>query len=112
MNLDILKLLQDIFDSVELIESHLQNTATLSIYRNDFKTIDAVERRLSIIGEALWKADKKDSTLNITNKKRIISLRHIIVHDYDLLESETIWLICKNQLPILKAEVEVYINSY
>lgn len=27
----------------------------------------------------------------ISDKKRIISLRHILVHDYDLIEDETIW---------------------
>jgi len=106
MNHEVIKLIQDIFDSIVIIEVHLNNIPTLAIYKEDIKTVDAVERRLSIIGEALWKADKKDKTLNISNKARIISLRHILVHDYDLIEDATIWMICKKNIPILKNEVQ------
>jgi uncharacterized protein with HEPN domain len=106
MNLEVKKLLQDILDSIVIIESHLQNIPSLSIYIKDVKTMDAVERLLAIIGEALWKADKKDNTLNISSKNKVVSLRHIIVHDYDIVEDSSIWIICKNHLPILKEEVE------
>jgi uncharacterized protein with HEPN domain len=106
MNLEIKKLLQDVFNSIILIESHLQNAAILADYTNNDLIIDAVERRLAIIGEALWKADKKDAALPISNKKRIISLRHILVHDYDLVEDSIVWIICKKQLPILKTEIQ------
>jgi hypothetical protein len=36
--------------------------------------MDAIQRRLSIIGEALWKADELENKLIVTDKKRIISL--------------------------------------
>jgi len=110
MQLEVSKLLTDIYKSIGLIESHIQNAPTLSAYKSNILITDAVERRLSIIGEALWKADKMDKGLNISNKKRIISLRHIIVHDYDLMDDSTIWLICQRQLPILKAEVASLLN--
>ena len=105
------KLLLDVLKSIDMIEVHLQNAPTLSAYKNNTMIIDAVERRLSIIGEALWKADKMDKALNVSYKSKIISLRHIIVHDYDLVESETIWMICKKNLPLLKTEVQAYLNS-
>jgi len=85
MSRDINKLLQDILDSIVLIESYFEQVPSLTAYQNDLKTIDAVERRLAIIGEALWKADKMDDQLAISNKKRIIGLRHILVHRKDLL---------------------------
>lgn len=97
--------------SIDTIEAHLQDVSTLSEYKNSMVIIDAVERRLSIIGEALWKASKIDPELVISDKKRIISLRHIIVHDYDLINDAAIWLICKNRLPILKTEVEALLPS-
>jgi len=105
MNPEVSKLLNDIYKSTTIIEAYLQNVTLLSVYKDDIKTVDAVERRLAIIGEALWKADKKDKTLNISNKARIISLRHILVHDYDLIEDATTWMICKKNIPILKNEV-------
>ncbi len=111
MNRELTKLIQDMFDCIVIIESHLQNITTFSAYKNDTKTVDAVERRLAIIGEALWKADKITPEIAFSDKKRIISLRHILVHDYDLVDDETIWLICKRNLLILKKEVEIILNS-
>jgi len=31
--------------------------------------------------------------LNVTGQKKIIGLRHILVHDYDLIDDGTIWKI-------------------
>jgi len=41
----------------------------------------AGERGISIIGEALFKADKIDKKLEVTNLKNIINMRHIVIHD-------------------------------
>lgn len=41
--------------------------------------IDAVERRLAITGEVLWKLTKLDKDIKITDQKKIIGLRHILV---------------------------------
>jgi uncharacterized protein with HEPN domain len=111
MKLEVLKLVQDIYDSVVLIESHLQNVPSLSDYEKNAMVVDAVERRVAIIGEALWKVDKMEPALDISDKKKIISLRHIVIHDYDIVEDSAIWVICKKHLPILKAEVLTILNS-
>jgi uncharacterized protein with HEPN domain len=47
-----------------------------------------------------------DNTLAVSNKNKIIALRHIIVHDYDIIEDGSIWIICKKHLPVLKDEIE------
>ena len=54
---------------------------------------DAVKRRLAIIGEALWKINKIDPENNITERRKIIGLRHILTHDYDLVSPDVIWQI-------------------
>ena len=107
MNREVGKYLLDIIASIKLIEQHLMEVPTLSDYKNSIKTIDAVERRLAIIGEALKKADRLEPQLVISNKARIIGLRNILTHDYDLIENETIWVICKKYLPILQLELEI-----
>lgn len=48
---------------------------------------------------------KIDDSVIVTDEKRIIGLRHILVHDYDYIDDPTIWKICQNNLPILKKEV-------
>lgn len=94
-----------------LLKKHLEGVNTLEEYKKDLKTIDSVERRLGIIGEALHKAVKTDNALPITDKPKIIRLRHIIVHDYDLVNSATIREIITVHLPVLKKEVEALLND-
>ena len=110
MKPEIKKLMFDIVDSATIIQEYLASVADLASYRADQKTIDAVERRLAMIGEALWKANKMDQTIVVTGKPKIIALRHILVHDYDLVEDETVWVICKKHLPVLKREAEMILG--
>ena len=52
MSPDSSKYLQDILDSINKIEYHLREIKSVTDYSNDYTVIDAVERRLAIIGEA------------------------------------------------------------
>ncbi len=108
----ILKYFEDILLSIGVIEIHVKTISTLQEYESNITVADAVERRLAIIGEALYKIDKMDKQISITNKARIISLRHILVHEYDLIEDATIWNIVHNHLPLLKSEVTGIINNF
>ncbi len=112
MNPDIKKYVDDILFSIFTIEKYVENIPSLSEYELDQKTIDSVERRLAIIGEALFKADKINELLNITDKRKIIGLRHILVHDYDLIDDSTIWLIVQKNLPVLKQELIRLMETY
>ena len=110
MNPDIEKYLEDIKLSIQDIEIYIVDISTSYQYQKYNKTKDAVERRLAIIGEALNKLNKIDNSISITNKTKIIGLRHILVHDYDLINPETIWQIVTKHLPLLKSEVENILN--
>ncbi len=80
-------------------------------YKAYIKTKSAVERKLAIIGEALNKLNKLERSFPISKKVKIIGLRYILVHDYDLINSETIWQIVIKYLPVLKEEVEQILKS-
>ncbi len=110
MNPDSLKYLQDIQDSIEKIEYHIREIKTVTEYSNSYTIIDAVERRLAIIGEALWKAAKSDPQIVVTDQKKIIALRHILIHDYDLIDDASIWKIVQNNLKILKEEIKQFLK--
>ena len=111
MNPEIVKFLRDVKDSIGVIDQHLKNTPDFSAYENDIKTQDAVLRRLFIIGEALWQVNKIVPDIEISNKKKIIGLRHILIHDYDVVEDETIWVICKKHLFELDKEVAAILDT-
>ena len=72
MNPEANKYLSDIIASIETIDSHLSDIDTIAEYSASKKTVDAVERRIAIIGEALRKASALDGDLNIS-----LSLIHI-----------------------------------
>jgi len=110
MNPDFTKYIQDILDSIKLIEFHISEIKSFSDYASNYTVIDAVERRLAIIGEALWKASKLNKNILVTDQNKIIGLRHILVHDYDLIDDASIWKIVQSNLKILKEEIQKYLD--
>jgi uncharacterized protein with HEPN domain len=105
MSKEIRAYYEDIAFSIERIELHISNITLFSDFKVAHTVYDAVERRLAIIGEALWKINKIDAEIDITDKRKIIGLRHILTHDYDLISPEIIWKIIQNNLAQLKKEV-------
>lgn len=110
MNLESPKYLEDILDSIEIIKSYMKEVRTFSEYGSNLMLIDAVERRLAIIGEALWKLTKTEKDIKVTDQKKIIGLRHILVHDYDLIDDGSIWKIIQNNLDKLQEEIKKYLD--
>ncbi|MDQ3681790.1 MAG: DUF86 domain-containing protein [Bacteroidota bacterium] len=106
------KYLEDIRLSIGDIESYMKGIESSKELENNQLLFDAVCRRFGIIGEALYQADKIESKLHITDKNKIIGLRHIIVHDYDIVRASDIWLIIKNQLPGLKSEIKAILKKF
>lgn len=68
---------------------------------------DAVERNLEIIGEAISRILRLKPDINISNARRIVDARNIIIHRYDNLDNTQIWAIIINHLPVLNDEVEI-----
>lgn len=112
MKAEVYKYLEDSIISIGAIESYVDDLNSVLDYQKDNETIDAVERRLAIIGEALFKAQKLAPLNKISEKEKIIKLRHILVHDYDLISHFAIWEIIQIHLPVLKLEVETIIQAY
>ena len=65
-----------------------------------------VERNIEIIGEAMSRIIKTDSTISITNARKIVDTRNYVIHGYDTLTVDILWSIVVNHLPLLKNEVE------
>ncbi len=100
---NIRKYLHDVLPAIEGIESFSHNFSMphLDIIRNKW----ALERGLSIIGEVLYKARNLNQELPVTDLNAIIATRHIVVHDYDLVDSARMLIIVTKHLPVLKNEI-------
>ncbi len=67
-----------------------------------------VERELEIMGEALarLRRDHPDLANQVTDIHKIIALRNVLAHGYDILELEILWDIIENKIQPLKEAIE------
>lgn len=100
-----LKYLSDIFQAIKLIEDFTSSISGYSNFLEDKKTQSAVERQLSIIGEAINKYDLLNLDEKIDNSRKIVGFRNRLIHAYDSVDSTIIWAIIKNHIPALKTEI-------
>jgi len=106
MDIKIKVWLLDIQQAIEEIFLFLGEKRNFITYQEDLKTKKAVERNLEIIGEAVNRILKADSSIQIKNAKSIIGTRNRIVHSYDNISDEVIWTIATRELPDLLEEVK------
>ncbi len=106
MKLEIKKFLYDIKESIESIENYLGDKRDFNIYIEDKMLRRAVEREFEIIGEAMNRIEKIDSTINISSKNQIVNMRNRVIHGYDKIDNEIIWGTIVRHLPALKQEIE------
>ena len=100
------KLREDILRSIQEIETFCDGKAFLD-FREDRALQLIIERELEIIGEALARLRRDHPNLadRIPDIHKIIGLRNVLAHGYDVLDNEILWDIVENKLPILKADI-------
>ena len=110
MELEIKKYLFDIHESIDSIEKYLGEKRDFKVYMADKMLRRAVEREFEIIGEAMNRIDRLDSSINISSKYQIINMRNRVIHGYDKIDNEIIWGTIVRHLPKLKQEVEALLK--
>ena len=110
MKLEVKKFLFDIKESIDSIENYLGDQRDFSVYVSNKMLRRAIEREFEIIGEAMNRIEKVDSSINISSKKQIISMRNRVIHGYDKIDNEIVWGIIVRHLPTLKEEIESLIT--
>lgn len=63
----------------------------------------AVERKLEILGGALSRASRTDAAIvrSVPDLPRIIGLRNVLAHGYDVIDPQAIYLIATTKVPEL-----------
>ncbi len=99
------KYLSDILTAIEFINQFTADIENFDKYSKDIKTQSAVERQLSILGEAVNKYLKECPDQSLKYAKQIIGFRNRIIHAYDSIDNSIVWAILKKHLRPLKEEV-------
>ena len=106
MKPEVLTWLEDIDRSIQEIYEFLPQKRDFFEFKDDLKTRKAVERNLEIIGEALNRILKEIPEINITDSRKIVDTRNRIIHGYDTVTAEILWMIVSKPLPVLQKEVK------
>jgi uncharacterized protein with HEPN domain len=109
--IDKLTWLTDIERSIIEIYDFLPEERNFFHFQKDLKTRKAIERNIEIIGEAMDRLLKSFPTITITDSRRIVDTRNRIIHGYDSVSDDVIWLIINKYLPVLLQEVKLLIST-
>jgi uncharacterized protein with HEPN domain len=101
------KLLYDILTSSKLILKFTEGIDK-SAFKDSEMISSACERKFEIIGEAFNRLKQKFPSVAGTfpELNRIIGFRNIIIHGYDIIDSEIIWQTIQTDVPNLIARIE------
>jgi uncharacterized protein with HEPN domain len=110
MQREIKKYLSDILNCITNIENFTGATE-YSDYLNNMMLQQAIERNLEIIGEAMSCILKIDNDINITDARKMVDTRNKLIHSYDQIRPSIIWNIIINHLPVLKQEVQQFLEN-
>ena len=103
--------LTDILDAIVAIEQFTQDM-DLDSFRQDPKTIAAVERKLQVISEtAVRPGERAEALCPGLPWRDIRGIGNWLRHQYDRVDMETIWNTLTRDLPPLKAAVNRALNS-
>ncbi|RMF22791.1 MAG: DUF86 domain-containing protein [Bacteroidetes bacterium] len=109
---DMIKVwLEDILKAIEEIREFLPEPLDFRAFQSNLLVKRAVERNIEIIGEAMNRILKKEPSFPISNSRKIVDTRNRIIHGYDTVSDDVIWLICINYLPMLEKEVRALLEN-
>ena len=101
------KLYEDILRAIDEIQSFC-SSKNFDDFKADRGLQLVVERELEIVGEALVRLRRDHPSLadHIADIDKIIGLRNVLAHGYDMLEYEILWDVVENKLQNLKRDIQ------
>lgn len=108
---DIKACLKDIEQSIIEINDFLPVKRDFLEFQKDLKTRKAIERNIEIIGEAMDRILKMNPDFPLTDSRKIVDTRNRIIHGYDSVSADIIWLIVNKHLPVLEKQVKEFLQQ-
>lgn len=104
--------LQDILDSAQTIQSHLEGVSQAA-FEADTLRQDAVNRRFEIIGEATKRlSSEMRARFPGIPWQLAAAMRDVLIHDYDDVNLDIVWKTATYDLPPLIEQLEAYLAQH
>jgi uncharacterized protein with HEPN domain len=112
-NTDILKLERIIKYCKRVTASIMRYGNDIGIFEKDFDYFQSVTMSLMQIGENVnhLSTEFTDATKGEIPWKKIVRMRNIYAHEYDNADTEIIWNVANNDVPVLQKFCEKYLNN-
>lgn len=106
------KLLEDIRNAADFVKTATEGVALPQFTQNRLLR-QAVERNFEIIGEAMRRLEKDDPAIaaRITDYRRIIAFRNVLIHGYDIIDPAIVWSAIEDDLAPLLKDVQALLNT-
>jgi len=96
--------------AIEEMEQYAPLVGGFAAFKADRAKQLIVERCLIVIGEAVVRIGREAPELPLSEMKKIIMARNIIVHDYERVSIDILFIIYDRHIPLLKSEVEALLK--
>ena len=104
-----------LFDIQEAARQILSFTGGMSLpdYQDSELVKAAVERKFSVIGEALVRLREEypEVLADISDAEKVVGFRNVLVHGYDIVDDATVWSAVQSNLPVLLEEVKTLADA-
>ena len=109
----IMTYLQDVLDAINDLQSCFVGFPNrYDLFEKDIMRKCVVERKVEIMGEAINRIKKTNSSVVIPNARAIIDTRNRIIHAYDNVQPEFLWSLVLRHIPELKKDIERIIDEF
>ena len=99
--------LEDIVEACKAIQQYIEGMSYEGFVA-DRKTVDAVVRNLEVIGEAVKNVpESMRLSYPQVEWRKMAGLRDILIHEYFGVDTEIVWDIVKNKVPLMRRAAEV-----
>lgn len=101
----------DILEAAKIATSYIHGKSKED-FLDDLQCQDAVIRRLEVIGEAARRVSKETQT-HLANLpwNEMVSMRNVMIHEYDDIDVEIIWETVQNDLPPIINSLQKILKS-
>ena len=103
--------LSDIVDSGRLILNYVSDVAEQE-FNTNVQLQDSVIRRLTVIGEAAGRLSHETrDAISTVEWHKIKGMRNRLIHEYDEVDIDLVWVISQTEVPVLIEAIELYLTS-